>query len=191
MAKPYSMDLRDRVVQAVERDGLSCNQASARYEVAVSTAIDWSTGFVRRAARRPARWAVTDRRSLLESIGSGLCSAAESATSRCAGWSPSWLSGASASTIAWSGHSSTRRSSVTKKDADCQRAGPSRRSASAPAMDGLPGSHRSDPPGLHRRDLDQDQHGAVAWLEPSRPAPAGQGAAWSLDDHDLPCRPAA
>jgi transposase len=45
MAKPYSMDLRDRVVQAVERDGLSCNQASARYEVAVSTAIDWVNRF--------------------------------------------------------------------------------------------------------------------------------------------------
>ena len=45
MAKPYSMDLRERVVQAVERDGLSCNQAAARYEVAVSTAIDWVNRF--------------------------------------------------------------------------------------------------------------------------------------------------
>jgi putative transposase len=45
MAKPYSMDLRNRVVQAVERDGLSCNQASVRYEVAVSTAIDWVNRF--------------------------------------------------------------------------------------------------------------------------------------------------
>jgi putative transposase len=41
MAKPYSMDLRERVVEAVERDGLSRNQAAARFEVAVSTAIDW------------------------------------------------------------------------------------------------------------------------------------------------------
>ena len=45
MAKAYSMDLRNRVVQAVERDGLSCNQASARYEVAVGTAIDWVNRF--------------------------------------------------------------------------------------------------------------------------------------------------
>jgi putative transposase len=35
------MDLRERVVEAVERDGLSCNQAAARFEVAVSTAIGW------------------------------------------------------------------------------------------------------------------------------------------------------
>jgi putative transposase len=41
MAKPYSMDLRERVVEAVERDGLSRNQAAARFGVAISTAIDW------------------------------------------------------------------------------------------------------------------------------------------------------
>jgi putative transposase len=41
MAKPYSMDLCKRVVEAVERDGLSCNQAAARFDVAISTAIGW------------------------------------------------------------------------------------------------------------------------------------------------------
>jgi transposase len=41
MAAAYSRDLRQRVVDAVERDGLSCNQAAARFEVAISTAIDW------------------------------------------------------------------------------------------------------------------------------------------------------
>jgi putative transposase len=35
------MDLRERVVEAVERDGLSCNQAAARFGVAISTAIGW------------------------------------------------------------------------------------------------------------------------------------------------------
>lgn len=35
------MDLRKRVVEAVEHGGLSCNQAAARFGVAVSTAIDW------------------------------------------------------------------------------------------------------------------------------------------------------
>ena len=41
MARPYSMDLRERLVEAVEREGLSCNRAAARFAVAVSTAIDW------------------------------------------------------------------------------------------------------------------------------------------------------
>jgi transposase len=41
MTKPYSLDLRDRVVAAVEEDGLSRNQAAARFGVAVSTAVHW------------------------------------------------------------------------------------------------------------------------------------------------------
>ena len=41
MAKPYSMDWRERVVSAVERDGMSRHAAAARYGVAISTAIRW------------------------------------------------------------------------------------------------------------------------------------------------------
>ena len=40
MARPYSQDLRERVVEAVE-EGLSRNQAARQYKVAVSTVIDW------------------------------------------------------------------------------------------------------------------------------------------------------
>ena len=51
MSKPYSLDLRSRVVAAVETEGLSRNQAAARFGVAVSTAVHWvrryrSTGSV-------------------------------------------------------------------------------------------------------------------------------------------------
>jgi putative transposase len=41
MSKPYSNDLRTRVVEAVESEGLSCHQAAARFSVGVSTAIRW------------------------------------------------------------------------------------------------------------------------------------------------------
>jgi transposase len=41
MTGPYSKDLRERVVWAVEREGLSRNQAAARFGVAVSTTIGW------------------------------------------------------------------------------------------------------------------------------------------------------
>ena len=41
MAKPYSMDLRERVVSAVEEDGLTRRQAASRFGVGVSTAINW------------------------------------------------------------------------------------------------------------------------------------------------------
>ena len=42
MARPYSMDLRKRVVAAVERGGMSCHAAADRFEVAVSTVVKWA-----------------------------------------------------------------------------------------------------------------------------------------------------
>ncbi len=41
MARPYSIDLRERVIFAVERDGLSRNEAARRFGVAISTAVKW------------------------------------------------------------------------------------------------------------------------------------------------------
>ena len=40
MGKPYSLDLRKRVVAAIE-SGMSRNQAAKRFGVAISTAINW------------------------------------------------------------------------------------------------------------------------------------------------------
>ena len=55
-----------------------------------------------------------------------------------------------------------------KKDADCRRAGSSRRRPPAGAVDQVSGPDRSHSPGVHRRDLDQDQHGAAAGLGAAR-----------------------
>ena len=41
MGKPYSMDLRERVVAAVEKAGISCHQAAKQFGVGVNTAITW------------------------------------------------------------------------------------------------------------------------------------------------------
>lgn len=41
MGRPYSMDLRERLILAVERDGLSRNEAARRFGVAISTAVNW------------------------------------------------------------------------------------------------------------------------------------------------------
>jgi putative transposase len=41
MGRPYSMDLRERVIAAVATQGLSCHEAAARFGVGVSTAIRW------------------------------------------------------------------------------------------------------------------------------------------------------
>jgi putative transposase len=45
MAKPLSTDLRERVIAAVENEGLSRHAAAARFGVGVSTAIDWVRRF--------------------------------------------------------------------------------------------------------------------------------------------------
>jgi transposase len=41
MGRPYSIDLRDRVVAAVVGGGMSCNRAAKQFGVGISTAISW------------------------------------------------------------------------------------------------------------------------------------------------------
>ena len=41
MARPYSNDLRERVVASVLQEGLSRRRAAARFGVGISTAINW------------------------------------------------------------------------------------------------------------------------------------------------------
>ncbi|ANM18140.1 IS630 family insertion sequence transposase protein (plasmid) [Rhizobium sp. N541] len=45
MARPFSNDLRDRVVGAVTQEGLSCRAAAKRFGIGISTAIDWVRRF--------------------------------------------------------------------------------------------------------------------------------------------------
>jgi putative transposase len=45
MGKPYSLNLRDRVVVAVEHEGMSRRQAAARFGVSYSVAIAWVKRF--------------------------------------------------------------------------------------------------------------------------------------------------
>lgn len=53
MGKPYSVDLRERVVRAVEREGLSRRQAAARFGVSYGAAIDWVRRYRETGGLRP------------------------------------------------------------------------------------------------------------------------------------------
>ena len=55
MAKPYSQDLRDRVLDAVEKDGMSRRAAAARFEVSDASAIKWVQRLERTGSRSIAR----------------------------------------------------------------------------------------------------------------------------------------
>jgi transposase len=53
MPKPYSQDLRDRVIDAVLRDAMSCRAAARRFGVSESSAVKWLERFHRDGARDP------------------------------------------------------------------------------------------------------------------------------------------
>jgi putative transposase len=55
MGKPCSLDLRERVVSAVEREGMSRNQAAARFGVAPSSAIKWVARFRATGSAEPGK----------------------------------------------------------------------------------------------------------------------------------------
>ena len=110
MGRPYSIDLRERVVAAVEKGGLSCNRAAAQFGLGISTAINWVRRVRETGSVAPARWAATSQKRFPVSIASGFCSGSGRRTSRYVGWLPSLPSGALRSIIARSGTSSTPRS---------------------------------------------------------------------------------
>ena len=53
MGRPYSNDLRERVVGAVEHGGMSRHQAATHFGVAISTAINWVKRFRETASVAP------------------------------------------------------------------------------------------------------------------------------------------
>jgi transposase len=55
MRKPYSQDLRDRVIDAVEKDGMSCRAAARLFKISPSTAIKWLELYRRTDRRSPSK----------------------------------------------------------------------------------------------------------------------------------------
>jgi putative transposase len=53
MGRPYSMDLRERVVRAVEEAGLSRRAAAKRFGLGVSTVVNWMRRMRERGSVRP------------------------------------------------------------------------------------------------------------------------------------------
>lgn len=54
MPKPYSQDLRDRVIEAVVNGGMSRRAAARRYGVSESIAVKWLERVERQGSREPA-----------------------------------------------------------------------------------------------------------------------------------------
>jgi transposase len=58
------MDLRERVVAAVDREGMSCHEAAARYGVAVSSAIKWMQRYRQSGSVAPGQMGGHQRRKI-------------------------------------------------------------------------------------------------------------------------------
>ena len=55
MGRAYSNDLRERVVRAVVKGGLSRHQAAAQFGVGISTAINWVQRFLETGSVEPSQ----------------------------------------------------------------------------------------------------------------------------------------
>ena len=53
--KPYPIELRERVVASVVKEGLSRNQAAKRFGIGISTAINWVRRFVESGSVAPSK----------------------------------------------------------------------------------------------------------------------------------------
>jgi transposase len=149
MGKPYSMDLRKRVVAAVKA-GLSRNRAAKQFGVAISTAINWckrerDTGSVapgKMGGHKPKKIADAHRLWLLERIKDGdftLRGLVAELAGR--GLKVDYRS-------VWEFVHAEKLS--FKKKPGGWRARPARCGAAAGAMDKVSRSHRATAPRLHR-----------------------------------------
>ena len=109
MARPLSMDLRERVVDAVEHGGLSRRQAAERFGVGVSTVIAWVARFRRTGSVAPGQMGGHGPKKLVGGWRDWLIARCRSGTSRCGVWWRGSASAACRSITARSGSSSTPR----------------------------------------------------------------------------------
>jgi putative transposase len=190
MGKPYSIDLRERVVAAVENGGLSRNRAAAQFGLAISTVINWvrrfrETGSVapgKVGGYRPKTIRGEHRVWLLERIKTDFTLRGLVVELAERGVKVDYRT-------VWNFvHAEKQR---YKKNGYRQRAGSSRRCKKAGTVDEVSKADRSKAPGLHRRDLDQNRHGPAQGLGAARSKAQGKGSTPSLENHDLSGRSAS
>jgi transposase len=151
MAKPYSQDLRDRVIDAVERGEMSRRAAARHYLVSESVAIKWLERLERHGSREPVghgghrRSKLMPHRNFLEAARSeksditlqALCDRLSAER------------GVKADTSMMCRF--FRKIGVTfKKDSRRARAGSPGHKPASGALARLSGAHRPRAPGLHR-----------------------------------------
>ncbi len=150
MAKPYSFDLRERVVAAVEKGGMSRRQAAAHFAVGISTVINWVRRFRETGSVAPGQMGGHKPKAIRDEHEAWLRERIRERDFTLRG-----LVGELAARglkvdyrAVWNFVHAEKLS--FKKNRARQRTGSSRRRAAAGAVDRAPEPDRARPPGLHR-----------------------------------------
>ena len=184
MARPYSSDLRERVVASAE-SGLSCREAAEQFSVAPSTVVRWMQ--LKRAHGSPAARPIGRRRPfvLAGELDWLLARLAETPDITLRALLAELCDRGIAVSYYALWHSLDRHGISFKKKPARQRAGPSRRRPQTGTLAAASGSDRPAAAGLHRRDLGEDQHDQDARPLRGRHPASGQSSACTLEDADL------
>ena len=173
MTKPLSVDLRSRVVAAVE-GGLSRRQAAARFGVSISSAIRWTSRVRTTGDIRPLRVGGDKRSARIEGFAPVILGAVDAKPDITLAELRELLAehGASfALSTIW--RFFARHKITLEKVSACCRAGASRRPCAASFMVRRPVGPRSRASDLHRRDGRLHQDGAAARAGSAGTSPAG------------------
>jgi transposase len=138
MARPYSLDLRERVVAAVAA-GESCRKVAATYKVSVASVVKWSQRF-RTTGSAAAKRMGGHRPRILEGKRAWLVARLTEVPDLTLRALVAELQAQGVATNCVSVWRTVRRAGLSfKKNAVRHRAGPSRRGAKARTLEGLSG----------------------------------------------------
>jgi putative transposase len=88
MGRAYSIDLRERVVAAVESGGLSCHRAAEQFGIGVSTAIRWVGRLRKTGSVAPSKIGGYKPRAIAGEHRRWLLARIKEQDSPCLGWLP-------------------------------------------------------------------------------------------------------
>jgi len=170
MPAPYSNDLRERVAAAVA-GGRSCREAAKLFRVSPASVVRWSQRF-RETGSAAAKPTGGTRRAVLAGHRAWLLERIRERPDLTLQALRAALAERGVAVSVWTvwKFCVSERLSL-KKNRAAVRAGSSRHRAQARALEAASDSARPQAPGVHRRDLGEDQHGP-----PARPGAAGAAA---------------
>lgn len=114
MARPYSMDLRERLIEAV-RGGMSARAAAERFGVGVATGVRWARQFRSTGSVAPGQMGGHKKRAIAGAHRDWLLARCRAGTSPCWAWLPNCPSAGCKSIAVPSGYSCTTKASASKK----------------------------------------------------------------------------